>query len=122
MSFKNDVQLSGFCAAVLGQRLAGNLWSPQGPTREAVRLYQEDGGYLSSGERVLLLAAFSFWNTFHNDKLRFVELMKLDGDNLVRVADALRAMGTGLLDDYISFYNDDKEPCPCCGRRVGGGL
>jgi hypothetical protein len=38
------------------------LWTQDGPTPRAVALMEQDGGPLSSGERVLLLAAFALWN------------------------------------------------------------
>ncbi|HEY6005344.1 MAG TPA: hypothetical protein VIV57_20865, partial [Anaeromyxobacter sp.] len=34
------------------------LWGASGPTDQAVKLLEADGGYLSSGERLLLKAAF----------------------------------------------------------------
>ncbi len=38
------------------------LWGASGPTQQACELLDQGGGYLSSGERVLLRAAFDLWN------------------------------------------------------------
>jgi hypothetical protein len=42
-------------------RLA-DLWTEQGPTPVALALRDAKGGSLSSGERILLLAAFDLWD------------------------------------------------------------
>jgi len=39
-----------------------DLWTPTGPTKEARHLLHLGGGYLSSGERMILRVAFSIWN------------------------------------------------------------
>lgn len=38
------------------------MWGIAGPSDEAVQLLDEDGGYLSSAERLLLKVAFDIWN------------------------------------------------------------
>lgn len=81
------------CAAIR-KMLSGSsvqrLWTDSGPTGEAIDLLAADGGPLSSGERVLLLAAFDLWNGM--GKCRLSELLStLDEDNLRLVAEALLA-------------------------------
>src|SRR5262249_47546276 len=40
----------------------GDLWTEQGPTDRAVAQLEQDGGPMSSGERVLLVCAWALWN------------------------------------------------------------
>lgn len=68
------------------------LWGEGGPAEEAVLLLEQDGGYLSSGERVLLKAAFDLWSgrggcrladlldTLDEKRLRAVALALLQRD------------------------------------------
>lgn len=82
------------------------LWGASGPSDEAVRLLEADGGYLSSGERLLLKAAFDLWNG--QGHCRVDELLDtLDAKRLRLVAEALLARDGG---------------CPCArGGEVGHG-
>jgi hypothetical protein len=60
--FRDDRQLSRVCRTLLATvRLAG-LWTDRGPTPAAQALLEANGGPLSSGERVIFLAAWAFWN------------------------------------------------------------
>lgn len=65
MSFRDDAQACRAIAALLEASelppLRG-LWTPTGPTSEAVELVEAGGGAMSSGEAVMLRAAFDFWN------------------------------------------------------------
>jgi hypothetical protein len=60
--FRDDEQLSRACRALLASVRHAELWTRSGPTPEAMALLERDGGPLSSGERIVLLAAFAFWN------------------------------------------------------------
>lgn len=60
--FHDDKQLARACRALLATVRLGHLWCDRGPTQEATELLEADGGPLSSGERVMLLAAWAFWN------------------------------------------------------------
>jgi hypothetical protein len=60
--FRDDAQLARACRALLGTARLGHLWTDAGPTVEATELLAANGGPLSSGERVVLLATWAFWN------------------------------------------------------------
>jgi hypothetical protein len=60
--FRDDLQLACACRALLATVRLERLWGECGPTPEASRLLGADGGPLSCGERVMLLAAWAFWN------------------------------------------------------------
>jgi hypothetical protein len=60
--FRDDHQLARACRALLATVCLDHLWSQDGPTSRARDLLERDGGPLSSGERVMLLAAWAFWN------------------------------------------------------------
>jgi hypothetical protein len=60
--FRDDLQLARACRALLATVRLERLWTADGPTPEASELLQADGGPLSSGERVMLLASWAFWN------------------------------------------------------------
>lgn len=66
------------------------LWSETGPTDAAVELLERGGGYLSSGERVVLRAAFDLWNGQGNCKVGEL-LDTLDAVRLRAVANAILA-------------------------------
>jgi hypothetical protein len=57
-----DKQLARACCALLATVHLERLWTEDGPTPEASELLEADGGPLSSGERIVLLAAWTFWN------------------------------------------------------------
>jgi hypothetical protein len=74
--------------------LAG-LWTAEGPTDFAVALLEQGGGYLSSGERILLRAAFDLWNG--NGHVTVDELLAtLDAPTLRAVCAAMLARDAGL--------------------------
>lgn len=86
------------CAAV--QRLLAahhgltGLWTATGPTDFAVELLEAGGGYLSSGERLLLRAAFDLWNG--HGKVTVDELLStLDAPTLRAVCAAMLARDGG---------------------------
>jgi hypothetical protein len=60
--FRDDQQLARACRALLATVRLERLWDQRGPTSEASKLLEANGGPLSSGERVVLLAAWAFWN------------------------------------------------------------
>jgi len=81
MIFRNDLQLAQVCKALLGRVRKSGLWENSGPTEEACELLAQNGGYLSSGERVMLLAAFALWNGAGKLPLGDV-VATLDGEHL----------------------------------------
>jgi hypothetical protein len=60
--FRDDPQMALACRTLLVAVRLERLWTDEGPTAEATELLEADGGPLSSGERVMLLAAWAFWN------------------------------------------------------------
>lgn len=72
--FRNDEQSARACRALLAKVRLHSLWTNGGPTPRAVELLEADGGPLSSGERVVLLAAFAFWNG--GGALRLAEIIE----------------------------------------------
>jgi hypothetical protein len=74
--FRSDAQLARVCRAFCARARLGRLWTEAGPTDEAMALLQSDGGPLSSGERMVILIAWSLWN----------------GQGHVTVADALHRL------------------------------
>ena len=60
--FSSEAQLSRVCRAFCARARLSYLWTDEGPTTEARHLAECDGGFLSSGERLLLLVAWSLWS------------------------------------------------------------
>ena len=60
--FRTDAQICRAVRVLLKPAGLQRLWTAEGPTDRACTLRDENGGVLSSGERILLLAAFAFWN------------------------------------------------------------
>ena len=60
--FRNDRQACEALQMLLGTVRLEHLWTKDGPTRAALRYRDANGGPLSSGERIILLAAFDLWN------------------------------------------------------------
>jgi hypothetical protein len=55
---------------------------------------ESNGGALSSGERVVILAAWAFWNG--HDALSFADVVEcLDGPNLRAIAHLMLALDAG---------------------------
>lgn len=54
----------------------GHIWTDEGPSKLAID-WIENGSPLSSGEAILVRAAFDFWNG--EGKVTIHEIMKLDG-------------------------------------------
>src|SRR5258708_38472303 len=59
---RDDQQLARACRALLATVRLERLWTEDGPTPEASELLEADGGPLSAGKRIVLLAAWTFWN------------------------------------------------------------
>lgn len=91
--FRNDAQVNAVCRVLLEQLYVKGLWTDDGPTETAFSHLEQDGGPLSRGERVLLLAAFAIWNG--NEKLPFGDIFHLDDDRLAALASLLMAFSRG---------------------------
>jgi len=69
------------------------MWTDGGPTETAIALMEANGGPLSSGERIVLLAAWAVWNG--HDGARFADVVyRLDGRNLVALGTLLIAVAS----------------------------
>jgi hypothetical protein len=60
--FRSDEQACKAFQAVLRTLYLEHLWTPKGPAPAALRYREYDGGLLSSGERIMLLAVFDLWD------------------------------------------------------------
>jgi lipoyl-dependent peroxiredoxin len=76
---RRDQQLARACRALLATVRLERLWTDDGPSPDAFRLLEADGGPLSSGQRIVLLAAWTFWNGSGGLKLAEV-LEQFDAD------------------------------------------
>jgi len=79
------------------------MWTSTGPTAEAIALLEAGGGPLSSGERVVLFAAWAFWNGTGNATLTDV-VYRLDAPNLRGIATLILALAQGghAIDQWIA--------------------
>lgn len=109
--FRDDDQLARACRALLAQGRLQRLWTRRGPTGEAKTLLQDDGGPLSSGERILLLAAWAFWNG--EGGLRLAEIVQQLDARPTGVLCALMValqQGAAAVDEWLDAYGIPDEP------------
>jgi hypothetical protein len=92
--FRSDDQLAAVCEILCARAGLGSLWTAAGPTERAVELVESNGGPLSSGERVMLLAAWAFWNG-RGDLVLADVAHRLDSGNLAAVGSLLVALAQG---------------------------
>jgi hypothetical protein len=92
--FSSEAQLARVCRALCERVRLDGMWTETGPTDTAIALMEANGGPLSSGERIVLLAAWSVWNG--HDGARFADVVyRLDGRNLVALGTLLVAVASG---------------------------
>ena len=60
--FSSELQRARVCRAFCARARLAELWTENGPTSEARALLENDGGALSSGERLVILIAWSLWS------------------------------------------------------------
>jgi hypothetical protein len=79
------------------------MWTPTGPTNEALATLDAGGGPLSSGERVVLFAAWAFWNSAPQASLADV-VYRLHTSNLRAIARLMLALADGghAIDGWIT--------------------
>jgi hypothetical protein len=100
--FRNDKQRAAVCRAVCNH--AGlNLWTDNGPTERAKALLTQNGGPMSTGERIMFLAAWALWNG-HGSVLFADVIERLDGPNLECLGSLLVALAQGVdaLDAWLN--------------------
>lgn len=101
--FRNDRQACEAIQALLSTVRLEHLWNPDGPTSAALKYRDSNGGPLSSGERVLLLAAFDLWNS--TGGLKFSEVPgPLDPARARKLLSLLSAItnGSDAVDQWIA--------------------
>ena len=91
--FRSEAQLARVCRALCERVRLDGMWTDAGPTETAIALMESNGGPLSSGERIVLLAAWAVWNS--HDGARFADVIyRLDGRNLVAIGTLLIAVAS----------------------------
>jgi hypothetical protein len=75
----DDQQLARACRTLLVTVHLEHLWTGDGPTPEASEFLQADAGHISSCQRAVLLAAWTFWTG--SSGLRLAEVLdQFDAD------------------------------------------
>jgi hypothetical protein len=92
--FESDSQNARVCRALCACVGLRELWTPSGPTDDAMALLAAGGGPLSGGERTMLLVAWAVWNGDDNARLGDT-IHRLDGRGLVALGRLLVAMANG---------------------------
>jgi hypothetical protein len=103
--FRNDEQLARACHVLLAKVRLGRLWTDRGPTAEASELLRTNGGPLSSGERIVVLAAWAFWNG--SGRVTLAEIVEqLDGEPAEALCFLILATkyGADAVDDWIAEH------------------
>ena len=109
--FRSDAQLAWVCRSLCDVVGLAGMWTPAGPTEEAIALLGSDGGPLSSGERIVLLSAWSVWNG--DGKVTLGDIVhRLDGKNLRAIGTLLVAVASGAhtIDEWLAKMMGDEEP------------
>ena len=92
--FSSESQLSRVCRAFCARGRLTGLWTDEGPTTLARDLAERGGGPLSSGERLLLLVAWSVWSACSHVTVGEV-LYNLDSTSLTMLGKLMIAAGQG---------------------------
>jgi hypothetical protein len=116
--FRSEAQLARACRALCERVRLDGMWTDAGPTETAVALMEANGGPLSSGERIVLLAAWAVWNGHDGARLADV-VYRLDGRNLHALGTLMLAVAAGghAIDAWIAAMEDgagasDRSPFP----------
>ena len=108
--FRSEAQRARACHALCSMARLERLWTSTGPTPEAIALFEAGGGPLSSGEQVVLFAAWAFWNGDCNATLADV-IFRLDPSNLRTIATLMLALGQGghAIERWIATCQDRRQ-------------
>ena len=100
--FSSDEQFARVCRAICSRARLAELWTSEGPTAQASALLEHDGGPLSSGERMVLLVAWSIWNGSGHVTIGDV-LHQLDSISLAMLGKLMlaAAQGSGAIEAWI---------------------
>lgn len=106
--FRCEAQLARACRALCDRAGLGRMWTASGPSDEAIALFEAGGGPLSSGESVVLLSAWAFWNSAEKATLADV-VYRLDDKNLRAVATLMLAVAGGghAIDEWLAAMEQD---------------
>jgi hypothetical protein len=104
--FRSDAQLARVCRALCADVGLAHLWTDDGPSDEAIGLRDAGGGPLSSGERIMVLAAWDVWNSHGSTNLGDV-VHRLDGRRLATIGTLLVAVAGGMhaIDAWLAKRN-----------------
>jgi hypothetical protein len=86
------------------------MWTEAGPTEAAIEIMETGGGPLSSGERIMVLAAWAFWNGHGGATVADV-IERLDGPNLRAIATLMLALDRGgvAVDQWVTGIETELE-------------
>jgi hypothetical protein len=100
--FRNDKQRATVCEALCAQVGLRDFWTEEGPSAQAKELLKEEGGTMSSGERIMFLTAWAVWNG--HGKVLFADVIeRLDDTNLEAVGNLLVAFATDSIDEWLKI-------------------
>lgn len=92
--FSSDSQKAAVCKVLVGMVGRGELFTDEGPTEEALRLFEDGGEAVPEGdERTLFLTAFAIWNGDGGPTIG--ELRNLAPASLVAVGSLMRCIPEG---------------------------
>lgn len=100
MSWRSDAQRADVARALLALVRLERLWTPDGPTDEALDLIEDGGGPLSGGQKLILLVAFDAWNNEGGAPLGEI-LGRLDNEKLAAVGELLAAVARDDVDGWL---------------------
>jgi hypothetical protein len=99
--FRNDAQLAAVCNAFLRHFGKPPLFTPDGPTAEAIRM-RDEGCPWSSGERAFFRLAWTLWND--DNQVPFMDVIRsLDARSCAVLASFLVAQcdGAEAIDEWL---------------------
>jgi hypothetical protein len=92
--FRSEAQRARACRALCARARMPWMWTDAGPTEQAIEIVEKNGGPLSSGERIMVLTAWAFWNGDGGATVADV-VERLDGPNLRAIGGLMIALGGG---------------------------
>lgn len=99
--FRNDQQRAAVCEALCAKAGLVALWTTNdGPSEKAKQLLTENGRPMSTGERIMFLAAWAIWNGEGTVLLADV-IERLDDSNLETVGTLLVALAQGGIESWL---------------------
>ena len=108
--FRSEAQRARACRALCRRARRPEMWTDAGPTEVAIEIMEANGGPLSSGERIVILAAWAFWNGCGG--VSFADVIeRLDGPNLRAIAGLMQALSSGgaAIDQWLATLEAELE-------------